>query len=195
MKNKINCLFFSFMMFFVIGIISFASLVDVKEKVIPLFSSLPNGVVYENNSDYSLVGEFYSKACEANLGSACYNLAINYEYGRSVKMDFAEAKRLYIKSCNLNFGAACYRLAHTNDVANIDKQHFSRAIILFTKSCYLNYADACTDLALMYRDGNGVEKSEAKSVELLTKADKIRQNSLQSVYVALNNSSLNENDF
>lgn len=57
--------------------------------------------------DYTQAANYYLKACEGGLGSACFKLATLYRIGQGVRADISIAKNFYGKSCQLGDPKGC----------------------------------------------------------------------------------------
>lgn len=107
-----------------------------------------NNLAYEyaNNKDFSNASEFYKRACELNLATACANLGQIYEKGLNGETDINMALSLYTLACENNDGVGCYNIAlATYQNAPSDKKAIAlkKSIILLNKSCKLEYKQAC----------------------------------------------------
>jgi TPR repeat protein len=115
---------------------------------------------------------YFEAACEAGMSSACYDLAVLYESGESVKKDQAMAKTLYEKACQSKApdATACNNLAVMYQQGRAVEANANQASQLYRRSCELGSMLGCRNLARRYLEGSGVEKSATRAAALLEKA-------------------------
>jgi uncharacterized protein len=99
---------------------------------------------------------FYAKACNDEFAAACFNLAVLYYEGFSVKRDFSSALSSYIKACDKGIGESCFNIGNMYRNAEITPFDIKRAVSFFAKSCGLGLAEGCVELGLSYENGNGI---------------------------------------
>lgn len=110
---------------------------------------------YSKDKDFKSSSEFFKRACDLNLATACANLGQIYEKGLVGKKDINMALALYTLACDSGDGVGCYNIAlatYTNAPANKKDIALNRSLKLLDKSCKLEYRQAC--LLLKELSGN-----------------------------------------
>ena len=144
--------------------------------------------------DEAKAAAWFEKACSLNSGEGCGELGVLYALGTGVLKDDAKAVELYEKACSLNSGVGCIDLGNRYEIGTGVLKDEAKAAELYEKACRLAPAHSqpippslqgqglvnpngmvCARLGLLYRDGIGVTKDDAKAAELFEKACSLNQ--------------------
>ncbi len=141
-----------------------------------LGSRLRHGV--QTRADVPAARAAYGKSCELGDGRACFVRA-QYEVhgwgGR--KGTHEDTCRWLERACDAKNGEGCDSLAHGykgGECSRGGQADLARAIPLFQKACDLEFGDACLALGVMYLDGVGVPKDQARARDFHTRACRFR---------------------
>lgn len=119
------------------------------------------------SKDFVKARNYYTKGCELDNASACFNLAIMYEEGEGGVENSERAFDLYGKACDLDYGEGCSGFGF---IMFYKKQQYAEARKFLEKGCRLDSGLACFGLALSYETGSGARQDFAKAKELAGKA-------------------------
>lgn len=111
---------------------------------------------------------FYIKACDADSGYACDQLATMYKYAHGVKRDYTKTVKFLEKSCRLDYVLSCYWLGKMYHEGEGVKQDYSKAKKYFIEEIDNtgNSFSAHVALGKMYESGHGVKQDYSKAKEL-----------------------------
>ncbi|MDA3047490.1 tetratricopeptide repeat protein [Campylobacter sp. JMF_08 NE1] len=128
------------------------------------------GYAYDNGlggleRDIFKAKDLYTKACDGDNATACYNLAILYSKGEGVRQDKFKAKELYEKACDKNEYDACNNLGILYERGEGVKQGFCTANDLFLKACSGGNAVACVNLGNNFLVNNRCEKYDIQKAK------------------------------
>ena len=110
--------------------------------------------------------EKLEESCNNGNAKDCTKLSLKYVDGVGVKSDGNKAADYIVKGCNLGDSEACFLIGKTL----YSEKEYSQAFKFYEKSCNLNNSKGCFELASLYYKGEGVNKSEKKSIELSEKS-------------------------
>jgi len=114
--------------------------------------------------------EWYLKAANQGDGYAQYKLAMCYSvnYGRA--LPFEECKKLYVQwiltAIEQDIDSALYQAGCMYENGYYVTQDYQAAIGYFNKAASLGHLDSKYELALCYEKGKGVDKDEAKAIQM-----------------------------
>ncbi len=91
------------------------------------------GFKYHMKKDYFNAAKYYTKGCEQNFASSCYELARMYSYGTGVKKDMIKAKKLFKKACNRGYKEACENASTTYSLMDSQKLKITKAEAILNK--------------------------------------------------------------
>ena len=107
---------------------------------------------YGKDKDYNKAVAVYRRACDAGNAQSCSSLAYMYKTGRGVAKNETRARAIYGKACADGYIYGCTAAGD-----------YTKAADLRRKACDGGDLYACNSLAYMYKQGQGVGLSTAKS--------------------------------
>ncbi|RAX58370.1 hypothetical protein CCZ01_02840 [Helicobacter monodelphidis] len=116
----------------------------------------------KNKKNLKLAADAYFRACQGNVGAACFYLGVFHSNGTGVQQNYHSAKGFFARACELNDPEGCDALG--NFFANPDpkinpKQDYTQAATYYLKSCNSEKgAMSCFKLGTLYELGQGVKK-------------------------------------
>lgn len=90
------------------------------------------------------------KACEGvddNHGGGCFNAAIDYEEGNSVKIDLKRAHYFYEQGCKLDDSDACWNVGVNRENGYGVSKSLRKARYFYQRACELGNEDSCQEIA------------------------------------------------
>ncbi len=96
---------------------------------------------FADEKDIIKAMEFYKKACDSNVGSACSNIALILIQNNNSKVENVEINNLFQKACSLNYGIGCLNLGYRYEIGNEDS--INKAKELFKKACEYGETKGC----------------------------------------------------
>lgn len=103
------------------------------------------------------------KRCDDGAGEGCTLLGLDYENGRVVPVDEAQATSSFLRACTLNDGNGCWYASRQHAYARGAPKDAVRAADLSEKGCTLGSVNGCMDLAVAFRDGDGRPKDRTQA--------------------------------
>jgi TPR repeat protein len=107
----------------------------------------------------------YEKACAAKDAESCERIAAMYTCGKGVALDPRRAVEYDARACELDDVTACGNASMAPSVADVPDP--ARYVKAAEKGCAGHDQLSCAGLALMYLQGWGVTKDEAKAATML----------------------------
>ena len=119
-----------------------------------------------NAKDYAGAIEWFNKATNKGHVEAMYRLGFMYEFGQGVAENNIQAAEWYRKAIDKGNYEAMYRLG----VLYYEVNNYEQAFVYLNKAAEYNYMQALNSLGVMYSNGRGVTRDDAKALELYRKA-------------------------
>ncbi|MGR5501972.1 hypothetical protein ACQKP3_14670 [Vibrio sp. DNB22_10_4] len=120
----------------------------------------------EENKEYYLALELYSKSADLGNSSAQNNLGLMYEYGIGTEVDTVKAYELYTKSANQNNVYGQYNLGWAYYEGSGTEQNLSAAFHWLSKAADQQHHDSQAIVAYMYENGESVDVNFEKAYQL-----------------------------
>lgn len=114
--------------------------------------------------------DLWTKSCDADNLTACYELGVLYDVTDGVKQDKVKAAKLYKKSCDGGLKEGCYAIALAYDNGDGVKKSRAHAIEYFSKACEGGDDESCFNLGSIFYNGGGVKKNIPKALHFFKKA-------------------------
>ncbi len=131
------------------------------------------GKACEKNAEHAL--KYYQQGCEYGYPPSCQNAALMYQTGKTgEKPDFVKATEYLEKGCEGNNVTSCYLLSSYYIQGRVVKD-MAKAHAYAVKACEGGHMHACANASIMYRNGDGVTKSEKLAAEYQERAKELQE--------------------
>lgn len=117
--------------------------------------------------DYDHAREPLAAVCDNGDGFGCFRLAELHQQGRGGPVDIDKAAQLYERSCEKEHSDGCIRRA---ELASAGTGGPTVELDFSVKACMLGVAPACARAGEQINTARGVERDEARAIELFEKA-------------------------
>jgi TPR repeat protein len=101
-----------------------------------------------DKGEYKTSAQYFTKACEAGNGEACWAIGSFHNTGSGVKLDHTKAAKFLTRGCELDNAESCYNIAAMYYDPIGLKQDYSKAFTYFSKACTLDHGRSCYILGI-----------------------------------------------
>ena len=131
------------------------------------------GRILDGSGMLTAAHEVYTKACNLYDIDGCLALAAQYESGRGVSQDYAEAMEIYRPMCDANEAISCAAMGRLLENGLLGRAADPVAAArLYTQACDLRHPgysfEGCRRLARLLSSGLGVPKDEPAAQKVYT---------------------------
>jgi uncharacterized protein len=148
--------------------------------------------------DYTMAAQYYAKAAQSKNAEGMYNLALLYQKGLGVKVDYKMSISLLKQAASQN----PMRNINGMEIANVgvaEAEHslglaYNEGVYVDKNTCIAaewyekavkhNYSNSANNLGILYMTGDGVEQNLDKAEELLLLSHKL--NNIDSIFSLIN---------
>lgn len=124
---------------------------------------------YGVTTDLARAHVLLTRGCTAKSGLACYNLGVVTRDGLGIPPDETKAFALFAMACTLDHGGGCNEQGVAAMLGRGTARDLPAAVAPLEKACSLT-ARHCFALGVLYNDGDGVERDQARARQLYDKA-------------------------
>lgn len=126
------------------------------------------------NRRYIEEAKLYERGCsdrdpENRDQAFCFSLALRYELGKGVPLDYTKADKLYKEACERGYDDACHNMALLYSKGLGVAQDRRRAAELYRRACDNGLLASCFNLGIAYEQGLGVESNMTQAMRYFKK--------------------------
>jgi len=120
--------------------------------------------------DDSKATKFYRLGCDSGVGQACFQLAVNYAFGKGVTPDEEKAAQILQRGCAIGDAGSCTDLGYYYEIGRGVTRSDVNAADYYRRACDAGNALGCNNLGYRYQTGKGVAQDEAGAADLYRQA-------------------------